>query len=113
MENVALQHMIDLMKGQIRTGRTSEGEEMINDVLKGLIEEAEHLQGIDDSPSEADASKPYITSIEIVTHYAYNKNYGDDKLCKCGHPYYRHFDTYEQMEAVGCKYCRCSHFEEA
>lgn len=42
----------------------------------------------------------------------YDKNYGDKKLCKCGHTYYRHFDTYEQMKAVGCKYCYCNEFEE-
>ena len=37
----------------------------------------------------------------------YDPNYGDDILCVCGHPYYRHFDTYEQMAPVGCKYCPC------
>ena len=30
-----------------------------------------------------------------------------DRLCKCGHPYYRHFDTYAEMDPVGCKYCHC------
>lgn len=37
----------------------------------------------------------------------YDKDFGDDEDCKCGHPYYRHFDTYEKMEHVGCKYCDC------
>lgn len=42
---------------------------------------------------------------------AYDEKYGDDKLCKCGHPYYRHFDTYtENMEPIGCKYCSCDNF---
>ena len=31
--------------------------------------------------------------------------------CKCGHPYYRHFDSYNDMEPVGCKYCECRTFE--
>jgi len=35
----------------------------------------------------------------------YNPDFGDDKLCVCGHTYYRHFDTYDDMEPVGCKYC--------
>ena len=35
----------------------------------------------------------------------YDPDYGDDKMCQCGHPYYRHFDTYEKMKPVGCKYC--------
>ena len=37
----------------------------------------------------------------------YDPNFGDDKLCKCGHKYYRHFDTFEDMRPVGCKYCMC------
>lgn len=35
----------------------------------------------------------------------YDPFYGDDKPCICGHPYYRHFDTYDDMAPVGCKYC--------
>ncbi len=35
----------------------------------------------------------------------YDKSIGDDTLCLCGHPYYRHFDTYEDMRPTGCKYC--------
>ena len=42
----------------------------------------------------------------------YDYRIGDDKLCDCGHPYYRHFDTYEDMLAIGCKYCECEVFEE-
>lgn len=41
----------------------------------------------------------------------YDKEFGDDKLCNCGHPYYRHFDTYEDMENVGCKYCSCHNWK--
>lgn len=33
-----------------------------------------------------------------------------DEECTCGHPYYRHFDTYEEMSPVGCKYCPCPRF---
>ena len=43
----------------------------------------------------------------------YNPKFGDDKVCKCGHSYDRHFDSYEDMAAVGCKYCQCFDFEEA
>ena len=38
---------------------------------------------------------------------AYDKSIGDERLCECGHPYYRHFDTYDNMRPVGCKYCEC------
>jgi hypothetical protein len=48
----------------------------------------------------------------------YMDDFGDDRLCVCGHPYYRHFDTYEDMAPVGCKYCQhdetgCTHFRLA
>lgn len=43
----------------------------------------------------------------------YNPAYGDDRLCICGHPYYRHFDSYEDNAPVGCKYCSCYTFTEA
>jgi len=56
--------------------------------------------------------KPYIIEYEIITHLKYNPDYGDDRICECGHPYYRHFDTYASMDACGCKYCRCYKFKE-
>ena len=45
--------------------------------------------------------------------YPYDPEIGDDKLCKCGHPYHRHFDSYENMKPVGCKYCQCIEFIES
>lgn len=54
--------------------------------------------------------QPYLT--KIIKLNIYNKNYGDDRICRCGHPYYRHFDTYEDMSACGCKYCECYTFVE-
>jgi len=56
--------------------------------------------------------EPYIHKIITTEEILYNPKYGDDRICKCGHPYYRHFDTYEDMRAVGCKYCDCHVFEE-
>lgn len=26
---------------------------------------------------------------------------------ECEHPYFRHFDSYDEMRPVGCKYCSC------
>jgi len=40
----------------------------------------------------------------------YNPHFGNNHVCVCGHTYYRHFDTYEDMEPVGCKYCQCDTF---
>lgn len=58
---------------------------------------------------------PYFitTRTEVVTEYRYNPEYGDDRVCKCGHKYYRHFDGYEGWAPVGCKYCACGTFVEA
>lgn len=38
---------------------------------------------------------------------------GDPDCAKCGHPYHRHYDLFEEEEdedscfLAGCKYCRC------
>lgn len=61
------------------------------------------------------SDQPYIVTkkrVVVVEERKYNPNYGDDRTCKCGHPYYRHFDTYEDMSPVGCKYCQCRTFIE-
>jgi hypothetical protein len=55
---------------------------------------------------------PYIVTkkrVVIVEERKYNPKYGDERICKCGHTYERHFDTYEEMANVGCKYCDCGH----
>jgi len=46
----------------------------------------------------------------------YDPDYGDNRLCTCGHTYYRHFDSFEKMAPVGCKYCfgeDCEGFEDS
>jgi hypothetical protein len=55
-----------------------------------LEEENERLRGLVDS---------------IYLRPEYDKTFGDDRECACGHPYYRHFDGYEDNAPVGCKYC--------
>lgn len=76
--------------------------------MKALIAEFENKQ-----PTQEKVNGAYIEVISVKRKYKYNPAFGDDKLCKCGHSYYRHFDTYEKMDNVGCKYCGCHHFEEA
>ena len=58
------------------------------------------------------SEEPYIVKTVITHLKCFNPKYGDDRICKCGHPYYRHFDTYEDMANIGCKYCGCYDFEE-
>jgi len=55
---------------------------------------------------------PYLEELEIKYIKSYNPNYGDDRICKCGHAYYRHFDSYDYNNPCGCKYCECYQFEE-
>lgn len=56
---------------------------------------------------------PYIEEAVTTVVRKYNPKYGDERLCVCGHCYYRHFDACEDMEPVGCKYCECFEFVEA
>lgn len=53
---------------------------------------------------------PYLKKRVSRTLYFYNPAYGDQRICSCSHTYVRHFDPYEDYEAVGCKYCECMHF---
>lgn len=64
------------------------------------------------NPFDNGIEKPYIINPQIMVNRDYNPNYGDHRLCKCSHTYYRHFDSYDQMTDAGCKYCRCHTFEE-
>jgi hypothetical protein len=63
---------------------------------------------------EDEMEKPYLEEVKTVIVRHYNPKYGDDRICKCGHSYYRHFDTYEDMYPIGCKYCGsdCESFVE-
>lgn len=62
-----------------------------------------------DSPDE-----PYMLVEITFLIRRYNPEFGDERLCQCGHPYHRHFDDFEDEDEqdVGCKYCRCSTFTE-
>lgn len=62
---------------------------------------------------EDDLTLPYVEKLESLnTRFSYNEKFGDDRECKCGHSYYRHFDSYEEMIPIGCKYCGCYDFKE-
>lgn len=56
---------------------------------------------------------PYIEEEVVKLVQRYNPKYGDERICRCSHIYYRHFDSYEKMLAIGCKYCSCYKFIEA
>lgn len=79
--------------------------------MKKLISEYERNK---DKVIEKTEEQPYFQTERVVikSSYKYNPNYGDNRECECGHSYYRHFDSYENMSAVGCKYCQCFLFKE-
>jgi hypothetical protein len=55
---------------------------------------------------------PYILEEVVAIVRKYNPDYGDNRVCECGHAYHRHFDWMEDNEACGCKYCDCYTFVE-
>lgn len=73
-------------------------------LMKDLVKRYENKQ------FDVKDNDPYIRKYSVELTREYNKNFGDDKECECGHSYYRHFDSYENMEACGCKYCGCYDF---
>lgn len=72
------------------------------------FQDLELLNGTWDSFEEP----PYLLSSVTEVIRKYNPKYGDNRICECGHSYERHFDTYDDMEVVGCKYCECETFVE-
>lgn len=47
-----------------------------------------------------------VTKIRnFFTPKAWDPDHDQDQRCVCGHSYYRHFDSHEEMDPVGCKYC--------
>ncbi len=83
----------------------NEESQQIHDEFMRLIEQEEVASHFGGTPP---------VSFEDIAEF-YDSNFGDNKLCECGHEYYRHFDTYDNMAPVGCKYChidQCSGFKE-
>jgi hypothetical protein len=69
-----------------------------------------------ENPFRGDAmsEEPYIKKQVVTVIRLYNPDYGDKRVCVCGHSYERHFDGYEDPDHqdVGCKYCYCHNFIE-
>jgi hypothetical protein len=82
--------------------------ERIQRILNGTLTESDKKYLIAKITEKAE-EQPYLK----VTTLEYNPHYGDERVCVCGHTYYRHFDSWEEMDPVGCKYCACRTFVEA
>ena len=55
---------------------------------------------------------PYLEEIIVTVVRKWNPKHDQNTLCCCGHPYERHFDSYEGMDPIGCKYCECQSFTQ-
>ena len=83
------------------------------------VEEFARLRGVLLPKYEGKVAEPDIEIIQELEEAVmafrpeYDPEFGDDRICICGHPYHRHFDSYDAMYPVGCKYCPCMTFTEA
>jgi len=103
----------DWMHGVVwQGGKCIHDPHFSRDGIDGEPEDFTLLFPFDVGPSKKKVGEeePYLDG--HIPKSLYNPNYGDDRICKCDHLYYRHFDTYSEMLAVGCKYCSCDTFEE-
>ena len=53
---------------------------------------------------------PVLTNLRLRVNESYRPDFGDHRECACGHDYERHFDSYDRMRPIGCKYCSCAHW---
>jgi hypothetical protein len=74
-------------------------------------EEAEKLRDIvKDIPSNEMILLTHALTVQLER--LWDENRDQDAPCLCGHSYYRHFDSWDGMEPIGCKYCECWTFKE-
>lgn len=64
--------------------------------------------------SEGDLNSPYYVKYRVLRteERFYNKYYGDNRKCVCGHTYISHFDTQDDLHPCGCHKCGCKEFRE-
>lgn len=91
----------------------------LRNLVEDLVQQIEGAEAALDRKHREDAyhymianPEPAPSLYDLTNEASYDPEFGDDRECKCGHTYYRHFDSYEDMEPVGCKYCGCSCFED-
>lgn len=52
-----------------------------------------------------------VSQLENEINRQWNPERDQKAKCKCSHIYERHFDSWEDMRPVGCKYCECGEFK--
>jgi len=54
--------------------------------------------------------KPYIETYRLTLQKEYDPNFGDQKVCQCGHNYDMHFPAFSK-KITSCKFCNCRIFQ--
>lgn len=91
---------------------TTQRDKLIKFLLDHYVAEKERGYGHATAEDIADLLIDNNWITDMPWSSAYNDEFGDDKVCACGHVYYRHFDSYDDMFPIGCKYCPCGEFHE-
>lgn len=91
--------------------RATTPAEDVRTICRKILQGAQNNETVVLTPHDCLLLQEWATEI-LSLPLPYNSKFGDDKVCECGHKYYRHFDTYENMYPVGCKYCACDTFKE-
>lgn len=112
MENRIKKLLIDINEQATRHTRGSDEKELLITDFEIITEKVQQLIQILKLEVNNTIDQPYIETINIEVCKEYNPEFGDDRICECGHQYYRHFDSYENNDPVGCKYCGCYDFKE-
>lgn len=104
-------HKVFLMQEEIAK-YNERADEFINALYKDYTA---HIEDVTNKKPTT-TSEPYIETeiVEVNKKRYHNPDFGDDKMCECGHKYYRHFDGTldKEDQACGCKYCECWTFKE-
>jgi hypothetical protein len=79
-------------------------QEFYYNLSHAILEQAEEKakDWVQEDYSKSSFNNQYIDKLDV-----------DANVCICGHTYHRHFDGYDRMKAVGCKYCGCYCFVKA
>jgi hypothetical protein len=113
MDWIKLDKLIGLKKFTDCSMPTTEQDRVDVAGVVGYNQAIDDVMNLLDIPYQTSTKdQPYIGRVVAITEQSYNPAYGDTRECECGHPYHRHFDSYEDMEAIGCKYCPCTDFKE-
>lgn len=63
--------------------------------------------------SEEPAIDVILSELTEQINRSWSPNHDQQAKCTCSHAYERHFDSYEDMYPIGCKYCECDTFTDA